>query len=672
MKHITQTDLNGIPVVAAQTTGQALQWNGTNWISFTVISNVLTGYTSGAGTVAATDTILQAIQKLNGNTALCWKLDGNTVGSEKWIGTIDNYALPFRTNNTEVARFTATGNFGINNTSPDTKLDVSETNNTTANSGVLKLRNTGSGVNYTETAILFNTGLNSNADFLAGRIYAKYDSASASDCRITLQSLDNTNTPTDTLSVKNKNVGIGINTPVTKLDVVDNNNTAAYASVLKLRNIGDGSNFTETGILFHSSTNLFTADFVAGRIYTKYNTSLSGDVRMTFQSVNASDVLIDTMSLYNGRVGVGITDPLTAAFQIVSTTEQLRVGYDASNYYSTTVSSAGAVTFNAVGASAEFIYSDPVRINSAASSVLTSGFTISKANTPLAQLTYVDGFGAYQRMYRDGGATIAFEFVGSGSVSYINTGQNFGIGIAAPLDQLNIDGGTGKGLLISSGTSERAWLRYYNTFGGYMRLIRDDGSTIGFELASQGTRGYINTGQNFAIGTNADMGAALGVTGYQRNIGNLQVEEGTIKVGATAYAKGALNKVLYRKTSDAATTTELTTDGAAPSGATNRVSVPTDTALSVVANISVKQQSSGNSWQMIRQFIIVNNGGTTSLEGSVITIGTDNGSAALNTVTCTITANDTNDCIKIEVNGVAATNLEFCAFLTSSEVAYQP
>lgn len=32
-----------------------------------VIGKVLTGYTSGAGTVAATDTILQAIQKLNGN-----------------------------------------------------------------------------------------------------------------------------------------------------------------------------------------------------------------------------------------------------------------------------------------------------------------------------------------------------------------------------------------------------------------------------------------------------------------------------------------------------------------------------------------------------------------------------------------------------------------------------
>ena len=46
--------------------------SGSNAVTLTnsaVISKVLTGYTSGAGTVAATDTILEAIQKLNGNTA---------------------------------------------------------------------------------------------------------------------------------------------------------------------------------------------------------------------------------------------------------------------------------------------------------------------------------------------------------------------------------------------------------------------------------------------------------------------------------------------------------------------------------------------------------------------------------------------------------------------------
>ncbi len=44
-----------------------------------VIAKVLTGYSSGAGTVAATDTILQAVNKLNGNDALKLPLAGGTM-----------------------------------------------------------------------------------------------------------------------------------------------------------------------------------------------------------------------------------------------------------------------------------------------------------------------------------------------------------------------------------------------------------------------------------------------------------------------------------------------------------------------------------------------------------------------------------------------------------------
>lgn len=61
------------------------------------------------------------------------------------------------------------------------------------------------------------------------------------------------------------------------------------------------------------------------------------------------------------RVGIGVLAP-AAKTHIIATTEQQRIGYDASNYYSTTVSSAGAVTFNAVGASSSFIFSDDVSV----------------------------------------------------------------------------------------------------------------------------------------------------------------------------------------------------------------------------------------------------------------------------------------------------------------------
>jgi len=57
-------------VTNANLTGEATSvGNAATLTNSAVIGKVITGYVSGAGTVAATDTILQAIQKLNGNTA---------------------------------------------------------------------------------------------------------------------------------------------------------------------------------------------------------------------------------------------------------------------------------------------------------------------------------------------------------------------------------------------------------------------------------------------------------------------------------------------------------------------------------------------------------------------------------------------------------------------------
>ena len=54
----------------ANLTGEATSvGNAATLTNSAVIGKVITGYVSGAGAVAATDTLLQAIQKLNGNTA---------------------------------------------------------------------------------------------------------------------------------------------------------------------------------------------------------------------------------------------------------------------------------------------------------------------------------------------------------------------------------------------------------------------------------------------------------------------------------------------------------------------------------------------------------------------------------------------------------------------------
>lgn len=52
-----------------------------------------------------------------------WNLDGNTVVSEKWLGTVDNFDLPFRTNNTEKMILSTSGNLGIGS-DPTARLHV--------------------------------------------------------------------------------------------------------------------------------------------------------------------------------------------------------------------------------------------------------------------------------------------------------------------------------------------------------------------------------------------------------------------------------------------------------------------------------------------------------------------------------------------------------------------
>ena len=91
-------------VTNANLTGEATSvGNATTLTNSAVIGKVLTGYVSGAGTVAATDSILQAIQKLNGNIVAT----PGTVTSVQWTG-----GLITVTNPTAAASLTVAGTSG--------------------------------------------------------------------------------------------------------------------------------------------------------------------------------------------------------------------------------------------------------------------------------------------------------------------------------------------------------------------------------------------------------------------------------------------------------------------------------------------------------------------------------------------------------------------------------
>ena len=71
---------------------------------------------------------------------------------------------------------------------------------------------------------------------------------------------------------------------------------------------------------------------------------------------NSSSTLLSEISK-EGRFGFGTAGAPAAPVHVISTTEQFRAGYDANNYWKTTVGSTGTTTFALVGTAPQFIFS---------------------------------------------------------------------------------------------------------------------------------------------------------------------------------------------------------------------------------------------------------------------------------------------------------------------------
>lgn len=105
-----------LPAITLATTGgQTL--NGSATLELSYSNEVIAVVSDGAGWSSFSHSIPQA-------SGLNWATGGNTVSTERSLGTLNNYALPFITNNTERMRLTAAGKLGMGIAAPITEQHI--------------------------------------------------------------------------------------------------------------------------------------------------------------------------------------------------------------------------------------------------------------------------------------------------------------------------------------------------------------------------------------------------------------------------------------------------------------------------------------------------------------------------------------------------------------------
>lgn len=150
---------------------------------------------------------------------------------------------------------------------------------------------------------------------------------------------------------------------------------------------GTGTMNAVTDMLFYTTSAVTTLTgtekmAITNSLITINDPGANFDVRME-SDADANMFTLDANALTGSVGGIGIGTALgsvLAKLHITSTIEQFRVGYDASNYYSATVSSTGSPTFNAVGTTPKFIFSDSVSLSATSTDNSATEFLVKSAN----------------------------------------------------------------------------------------------------------------------------------------------------------------------------------------------------------------------------------------------------------------------------------------------------
>lgn len=362
-------------------------------------------------------------------------------------------------------------------------------------------------------------------------------------------------------------------------------------------------------------------------------------------------------------------------FPVYVTDEQLLYYWNGTAWESLSGSPAGSdtqVQFNDggdFGGNANLTY-DKSATALSVDNLKLDGNTISSTDTNGSVIVAPNGTGAIQADSggnQRGVGAVDFQAVrnastqvASGAYSFIANGvQNTASGFAAYAEGLEV---------VSSGVGAHAEGQY-STASGFAAHAEGSGTASGGSSHAEGSSTTASGGQSHAEGISCQATAtASHAGGYQskahlqgqlaRSSGNPYSHVGAFQSTITQLAGTTFN----------ATAAELTLQGATPAADTRFVLIDGQTLACFVNIVGRKEGGGANDHSMfLRQVLIRREGMTTQLVGSVQTIGTDINPAGWGGVT--ITADDTNESLKIEVIGAVSTDIRWMATVMASEVA---
>lgn len=237
--------------------------------------------------------------------------------------------------------------------------------------------------------------------------------------------------------------------------------------------------------------------------------------------------------------------------------------------------------------------------------------------------------------------------VASGTVAFAAGGYNTCVGLEAPITI---------GMFCTTGGYTPIALGYNCTVSGAFgqgNIAMGKGATANYGAEPQAT----------AIGTNVSAtSAAAWATGSRSVADRMSMKAHANGMFAAAGDAQRVSFVARNKTTNNTATT-LFLDGSS-----TRLTIPSGKVASLMCRICGIKSDGSAVADYVRRVVIKNVGGTTSLVGSVETIGTDIEDNASTDVA--ITADNTNDALDISVTGITAETWRWVAVVEGLEIAY--